>query len=964
MKSGWVRWEINKSRERDPTDQTLLPLKFEAIDLPDDLARLYWVDFQDPANDEAKAREVAGLVRSADARLGRQRRGFRGPAGKDEVGAFPPAPIYKFQGRAHELHELERQFRVHRAILLHAMGGMGKTALATEAAHWWTRSGLFRDGACFISFEQFASAERVEQILGTYLEGPNFESLPAAEQRRRAIELFNEKDVLMVWDNFESVLPQFNEEAWQRARHSVDEKAATENHAKDATTEPASDAALAQAGPYTPDERARLFDLFRDLTAASTGSPPGRGRLLITCRPGETGLQGVFRTELKGLARADSLWLLSRVIAKDGLTLNDPRLVKERLNPLLDALADHPLSIELVGPHLKKLTPEAIITDFAKLVVQFRRGAGLERNESLLASLAFSTRRLSTAAQAALPWLAMFSGGVFEQILLDVSELDPKQWESARAELEATALIRVEDKVLLANRPYLRFHPTLTYAASGEATVDSESPVERFAEVYFAVMRTVDQALIGSNARWGLELMSREEANFRTAVLWVMAHQRYATASHMGATFRDYLERSGRLRERNAWVAWLAGEVRKGGFSEAFASRERDEAWSRFTQGFAKEAISRLEDLIERLRVATGFDPAFQLATSQLMLGRILHISNLSGKAIQVLEENVRQWEVLVDRAASGEAGEAERSNHSTALGDLANALRSAGRHDAALAAAKRAIAIDRDLGHDRDLAAGLIQYARILLEQGRYSEADAQYDEALTAVRQAGDKELEGALLQHQGRLATELRQYGRSGTLYQRALKLFQEMNDSEGVLQTCNLLGEIERAQGRLREARTWYERSREIALRLENIKGMYQATHNISVVCQSEGDTLKQQGRDAEARQRYEEAKQFMTECLQLGQQRSNEPDTATSLAQLARVQLRLGELDAAERGARQCLEIDERLGLIPELPRDYDLLAAIARARGHTNQAAEWEHKRDMAQKESRRRASGQAAELP
>ncbi len=100
-----------------------------------------------------------------------------------------------------------------RGIVLHAMGGMGKTALAAEAAHWWTRSGLFRDGACFLSFEQFASAERVVQVLGAYLEGPNFDQLPASEQRRRAIELFREKAVLMVWDNFESTLPQFNEDS-------------------------------------------------------------------------------------------------------------------------------------------------------------------------------------------------------------------------------------------------------------------------------------------------------------------------------------------------------------------------------------------------------------------------------------------------------------------------------------------------------------------------------------------------------------------------------------------------------------------------------------------------------------------------------------------------------------------------------------------------------------------------------
>jgi hypothetical protein len=216
------------------------------------------------------------------------------------------------------------------------MGGMGKTALASEAAEWWTRSGLFRDGACFVSFEQFTSAERVVQVFGCYVAGEQFNQLPPGEQRRRAIEFMQQQQVLLVWDNFESTLPQFND----------------------------------AASPYTDDERRRLAELFADLTRG-----PGRGALLVTCRPGETGLPGARRHELHGLARADSLWLLAEIVQRHNLSLSDPRLSRERLAPLLDDLADHPLSIELVGPHLKTLTPEAIRADFARLLARSREPA-------------------------------------------------------------------------------------------------------------------------------------------------------------------------------------------------------------------------------------------------------------------------------------------------------------------------------------------------------------------------------------------------------------------------------------------------------------------------------------------------------------------------------------------------------------------------------------------------------------
>src|SRR5205823_7895291 len=107
----------------------------------------------------------------------------------------------------------------------------------------------------------------------------------------------------------------------------------------------------------------RLAELFRDLTAG-----PGKGCVLVTCRPGQTGLPGVMRFELHGLARADSLWLLHRILERDGVKLSDPRLARDRLDPLLHDLADHPLSLELVGPHLRRLAPEQIRADFGKLV--------------------------------------------------------------------------------------------------------------------------------------------------------------------------------------------------------------------------------------------------------------------------------------------------------------------------------------------------------------------------------------------------------------------------------------------------------------------------------------------------------------------------------------------------------------------------------------------------------------------
>ncbi|HEX3529486.1 MAG TPA: tetratricopeptide repeat protein [Thermoanaerobaculia bacterium] len=936
LRSKWVQWEIDKHAALNPEEDRLVPVKFEKLDLPPALDALLWVDFIDPARDADATAHLARLLRSADAEDARRRRGFRSPAGRGEPSPFPPSPQYGFQGRARELYELERLFRSQRGIVLHAMGGMGKTALATEAAQWWTRSGLFRDGACFLSFERSMTADRAVQVLGTYLAGPKFEQLPAIEQRRRAIELFGQKDVLLVWDNYESVLPQWNVGVEGAAVHG---------------------------SPYTDDERHRLAELFRDLTAGS-----GKGCLLVTCRPGDTGLPGAQRYELEGLARADSLWLLASILRRYGLTLADPRLRREQLDPLLRDLADHPLSLELVGPHLRTLTPEEIRADFGKLLAKFQQEAAEERNQSLLVSLEFSRRHLSPAAREALPWLGLFSGGVFEDLLLDVSQIAPEAWEPIRRELEGIALLRTEADLQIGKRPFLRFHPTLAAAVADPTLAQNPEIRQRFFGVYLALRQALHKALTGSQSRAALEVLNREEANYRTAVQWAVADQQLPAVAALGDTFSLYLQRSGRLRERDAWVQWLKHAVGQQGFTKEAANYEREHAWTRFTQGDPQGAVDQLQTLIERLRQTTEFDPAFQLALAVGDLGKVLDNAGASAQAIPILQEAVGHWEALVEKAggrpweellASPDQAKVatEFGNLSATMGDLANALRRVGQHDEALAVAEKALVILQKMGHHRAAAAGHGICAKILMDAGRYDEADARYHLSLATARQAGDKGLEGGILQNQGILTSERHQLERASRLYQQALERFQEAGDQGAMMQTYNLLGVVEQKAGRLAEARAWYEKSRELAVQLRDQPSLGYVAGNSGTVWQLEGEAARGRGDEPAARRCFEEARNSVEESLRIWQAQENKPYEATSRGHLAQIHLRLGDLAAAERHAHEAREIREALGL-KEAWKDYDTLSEIAQARGDLAAAAEWAKKRDDLLAELERRAGG------
>jgi tetratricopeptide (TPR) repeat protein len=714
--------------------------------------------------------------------------------------------------------------------------------------------------------------------------------------------------------------------------------------------------------PYTDDVRRELADLFGDLT---TG--PGRGCVLVTCRPGETGLPGARKFELGGLARADSLWLLHRILEKDGASLSDPRLTKEKLEPLLHDLADHPLSLELVGPHLRRLTPEQIRADFGKLVTTMRQESDQGRNTSLLASLEFSRRHLSDAARAALPWLGLFSGGVFEDLLLDVSRIEPTAWEAIRAELVGIALLRTEDDIQIGNRPFLRFHPTLAIASADSSPATQPETRERFLRGYLTLMGALDKALRGDQSRAALAILDCEEMNWRTAVRWAIADSQHQMASALGETFLRYLERSGRLRERDAWVLMLRDAVSQEGFTAETAAYEREHAWTLFTQGDPHRAVERLQALTERLRQTTEFDPAFQLAPAVGVLGRVLYSAGAAAQAIPVLQEAVVLCEQLVERVG-GQSWEGlldtgdhprvatELGNLSAAMGDLANALRGAGQHDEALEVAEKCIVIQQARGSLREVAVDHGRCAQILMVAGRYDEADARYDLALAAARQAGDKDVEGSILQHQGSLADDRNQLDRASRLYQQALQRFQDADATGSMMRTYNLLGVIEQKAGRLAEARAWYGRSRELAVQLKDQPGIGQAAQNIGIVCQQEGEVARTRGDETAAKRHFGEARRSVEESCAVWQSHKNKPDEASSLSQLARIHLLLGDLAAAERHAHGAREIRESLGL-KEVVKDYNTLANIAAARSDTA-AVEWARKRDELRAELEHRAGG------
>ena len=60
-----------------------------------------------------------------------------------------------------------------------------------------------------------------------------------------------------------------------------------------------------------------------------------------------------------------------------------------------------------------------------------------------------------------LRWLGLFRGGVFEDMVLDVSQIDGTRMETARGQLVRGGLVALDWTTQVNKRPYLVLHPTL-----------------------------------------------------------------------------------------------------------------------------------------------------------------------------------------------------------------------------------------------------------------------------------------------------------------------------------------------------------------------------------------------------------------------------------------------------------------------------------------------------------------------
>jgi tetratricopeptide (TPR) repeat protein len=688
----------------------------------------------------------------------------------------PAAPRYGFSGRAYELLRIERFLLQGKLLVIHGFGGMGKTALAREAADWFTRTNLY-DGACFVSFEQGGDATTLLSALGSYVNVYDSQFNPNEHQAAltRILPVLKARRVLVIADNLESILP-------------------------------------GGEAPLEAVVRTALWDVLLALAARGAG-------IILTTRNTAfsdgrlaPGSQSAY-LPLQGLHPDDAYVLASRLL--HDLGIDRARAPYTELRALLAQLDHHPLAIQLVLPALRDLPLSSIREEFADLLPTFVDDMVSGRNRSLLASLDYSLRRLDAEQRALLSHLAVFEGGASEDSLLAITEIPEHVWASLRSELEQAALLQAEPVHPAIRAPFLHFHPVLMPSLRNQPGADQEAGLrQRYARRYHLVANSLYQEDY-QHPEPIRALARRELPNLRHALAFLLEKGLLEEASDMYTSLARFLTYFGMLREREQWRERLTramaerGASAEGTLTNAEYLHELGQAMDEHERGNVRAAFARVSSLLARIQAqpaGTDLGPgSFAHCSTLYELGLCLQAAGQLTAAEAQFREALAVLERLLAQAPDEHYLLRQQAN---LFGELGAVLMQQGKFTQAREAYEQALKEFRVQQNLRNAAVVLRRLGLLAQMQGAYPEARTHLLQALEQFKDLGEPAEQAVNWYNLGRLALETKDLAEAERYLRESLAIRERLEDVAGAADSCNLLGSVAKSAERPEEAEGWY------------------------------------------------------------------------------------------------------------------------------------------------------------
>jgi tetratricopeptide (TPR) repeat protein len=272
---------------------------------------------------------------------------------------------YGLIGRDGALLTLERAMhRPPAAILVHGLGGIGKTTLSRGFVKWLSDTQGLKHGCFWFSFQEIRSAEFVINDMVGRLFGTNALAQSLDLKLQALVNVLRETAFLIVWDNFEDVRGN-----------------------PDASIQP----------NLSAEDQTRLATFLKRLRG-------GKTKVLITSRSPEDWLDAAtcFRFRIGGLVGEERWEYCSAIVRDLGLTVDRETADWQTL---INSLDGHPLAMRVILSKLQNATPSQLTAVLEKNLLQF---AGQDpESAKLFATLRFVQDQLPADLQQLLIPLAL-----------------------------------------------------------------------------------------------------------------------------------------------------------------------------------------------------------------------------------------------------------------------------------------------------------------------------------------------------------------------------------------------------------------------------------------------------------------------------------------------------------------------------------------------------------------------------
>jgi tetratricopeptide (TPR) repeat protein len=708
----------------------------------------------------------------------------------------------QFIGRRRELRRMKEDLlnRGKRAIILHGIGGIGKTVTATKAAE--KLQDYFRGIYTF----NCSGGLKIEEILlqlNGFLKRNGEDAFdivctsdePIEMKINYLAQILSQIKLLLIFDNFETLLSK-EKKKWQLKDEDLKKGLkALVTQCKDGTC-------FIFTSRYTFDiTDGRLLNILDDINLGELTEP-------------------------------EAIMVMNRF----------PDIAREEFpmkSEVFQKIGGHPYTINVFAKHAHNKSVKEVLVDIADVTRDMVEFTLLDMSYGMLSSRAkILIERISVFKKAfpyeALKWM-MKGRGKFKDIDSEIEELI--HWgliikiEDEQGSLyQVHTLVKDFIKRKVDNK--LRKKRLVKAAQFYENLVKTTKNLWDYLdarELYFAAEEYNEAGVIVQSVmpylyRWGfLERVRRlNEETIRTASGIVKG----TALHHLGMIHQAQGEYEKAI-ENYTQSLKIVEEL---GDKKGIANTLHQLGNIHFQQGDYEKAIEKYD---QSMKIEEELENKGGIARTLHQLGNIHYLQGEYEKAIEKYNQSLKIKEELGDKGSIA-----------STLHQLGMIHQDKGEYEKAIEKYNESLKIDKELGDKGGIARTLHQLGNIHCHQGEYGKAIEKYNESLKIKEELGDKGGIAHTLHQLGRIYQDQGEYEKAIEKYNKSMKIFEELGDKRGIASIIYQLGMIHQAQGDNDKAIDKYNQSLKIAEELGDKRGI--------------ANTFSQLGRIYEEKKEYKDA----------------------------------------------------------------------------------------------------------